>query len=343
MALTVQPFTAEHVDAGAALLAGRHRADRAHEPRLPAAFEEVAPARRVVEGTFAYPGTRGVVAIRDGRPVGFMLGSTILPPPATRGSLFLHPRSAFVSYGGHAVEPADAEAIYRALYAALSPAWVAAGHFAHYVAVPASDTVICAAWFSLGFGRDVTAALRGTEPPAEGAADVDIRRAGPADLDTVVAMALGLYHHHAGPPMYLPFLAEIEPDERAEKARALADPECPHWLAFRAGRATGMHAFEPPPDWMSPLVKPEGSTYLLHGFTDGGARGTGVGRALLRRSLAGAREAGHAHCLLHFLSSNLSAARFWLGNGFRPVELRLRRDVDDRIAWARPGEGPGVS
>jgi GNAT superfamily N-acetyltransferase len=114
------------------------------------------------------------------------------------------------------------------------------------------------------------------------------------------------------------------------------DPECAHWIARRDGRAIGMHVLQPPPPWLSALLRPERSTYLLHGYTEAAARGGGVGRALLGRSLAWAREAGHAHCLLHFLAANVSGARFWLAAGFRPIELRLRRVVDGRIAWARP-------
>ncbi len=36
---------------------------------------------------------------------------------------------------------------------------------------------------------------------------------------------------------------------------------------------------------------------------------------------------------LHF-DADFAGARFWLGNGFRPVEHRLRRHIDERVAWA---------
>ena len=334
MSLAVEPFGAAHVADAAALLAARHRSDRAQEPDLPAYGEDPGAAAAIVAAIAR--STPGVVALRAGRLVGYLLGSTILPVPATRGALYLDPRSALVGYAGHAVDPADdPSAIYRALYAALSPAWVDAGYYVHYVAVPASDRAARDAWFSLGFGHDATLALRDTTASEAGAPDVDVRRGTAADLDDVVAMALGLYEHHASAPIYLPYLAEVEPDERNAQAQALADPECAHWIARRAGRAIGMYVLQPPPPWLSVLLRPERSTYLLHGYTEAAARGGGVGRALLGRSLAWAREAGHGHCLLHFLAANVSGARFWLAAGFRPVELRLRRAVDGRIAWAR--------
>jgi GNAT superfamily N-acetyltransferase len=336
MALAVVPFSAEHAAGAAALLAARHRADRAREPRLPATFEGAPTARALIEATARSPATSGAVALRRERVVGFLLGSLVLPAPTSRGALFLDPRSAFVSYGGHAAEPEEAEAIYRALYAAVAPAWVDAGYFAHYVSVAAGDRAACDAWMSLGFGRDATAALRDTDPPPEDGARVEIRRADSSDLDLVMRMALGLYQHHAGPPMYVPYLAEVVADERAYQERLLVDPACAHWLAAREGRVVGMQSFEPPPSWLSPMLTPERCTYLLHGYTAPQARGSGVGRALLARSLAWAREAGHAHCLLHFLSANLPGVRFWLANGFQPIEHRLSRHIDERIAWARP-------
>jgi GNAT superfamily N-acetyltransferase len=333
--LAVERFGAAHVADAGALLAARHRADRAHEPRLPADGEDPATAAAVVAAIAK--STPGLVALRSGGVVGYLLGSTVLPAPTTRGALYLDPRSALVGYAGHAVDPADdAVAIYRALYAALSPAWVDAGYYVHYVAVAASDRAARDAWFSLGFGHDATLALRDTAAPEAGAPDVDVRRGTAADLADVVEMALGLYRHHASAPIYLPYLAEVEPDERSAQAQALVDPECAHWIARRDGRAIGMHVLQPPPPWLPPLVRPERCTYLLHGYTEAAARGGGVGRALLVRSLAWARKAGHEHCLLHFLAANVSGARFWLAAGFRPIELRLRRAVDRRIAWARP-------
>jgi hypothetical protein len=37
------------------------------------------------------------------------------------------------------------------------------------------------------------------------------------------------------------------------------------------------------------------------------------------------------------MTANLLGARFWLSHGFRPIEYRLMRQVDPRIAWAGVG------
>jgi hypothetical protein len=155
--------------------------------------------------------------------------------------------------------------------------------------VPASDRAACDAWFSLGFGHDATLAVRETDAPVRPAPDVDIQRATAADLDAVVGMALALYEHHARAPMYLPFLAEVEPDARAEIERALADADHALWITRRDGRAIGLYAFEPPPPWISPLLRPKRSTYLLQGYTEPRCAAPGRPRAPRPLARMGAR------------------------------------------------------
>jgi GNAT superfamily N-acetyltransferase len=335
MSHAVVPFADEHLDGAAELLAARHRVRRAHEPALPARFERADVARELVEATVRWPRMRGVVTLRGGRVVGFLVGTVLLPRPTSRNARFLQPRCALVSPTGHAAELDDAAAVYRAMYAAVAPTWIAAGCFWHYVSVPASEPAALDAWHALGFGRDVTAAVRDTAPPPPRRAEVEMRRAGPDDLEAVMRMVLGLFHHHTAAPMYVPCLPEMEVEEWEYQRKLLADPACSHWLAYRDGRLVGMQSLQPPPSFLSPVFTPERCVYLLQGYTEPEARGAGVGSALLTRSLAWAREEGHAECLLHFHSSNAAASGFWLGSGFRPVELRLARHVDERIAWAR--------
>lgn len=54
--------------------------------------------------------------------------------------------------------------------------------------------------------------------------------------------------------------------------------------------------------------------------------------------MAWARGQGHDHCTLNFSTANLPGARFWLRSGFRPIEYRMFRQIDERIAWAHGRE-----
>ena len=132
MRLTIAPFGEEHLDAAAALLAARHRADREREPELPARFEEPAAARALIEAALRARGAGGVVARRGGRLTGYLVGAPLLAAPGGIAARYVLPRSVWVDQAGHATEPPGDGEVYRAMYAALAPRWLAAGCFAHY-------------------------------------------------------------------------------------------------------------------------------------------------------------------------------------------------------------------
>ena len=339
MALDIRPFTPADLDAAAALLAARHAADRARTPVLPAAFADPARARGVLESILAEPYT-GVAAWRAGRLVGYLLGIYRLPAPTSARALLLWPRSVVVRYPAHAADPADAATIYPALYAALSAQWVAAGYFAHYIYLPAAGRPALDTWADLGFGRDSAFAGRSTSPPpAESArpADLDIRVAGATDLPLLNRLVADLFRHHAAPPLYAPYLPEVEPDMNAHNAEVLANPANRGWLAFAGGRPAGFYWLEARPGAGLDLSQPDSTIHLNMGYTDPALRGQGIGTILLARSLAWARAAGYTYCTLHYMTANLLGARFWTRHGFAPLTYRLGRPVDPRIAWAGSG------
>jgi hypothetical protein len=73
--LELRPFSEEHLDAAAELLAERHRRQRLAEPLLPARFEEAAAAREEVEAAWAKEGSAGAVALRGRKIVGYLVGA----------------------------------------------------------------------------------------------------------------------------------------------------------------------------------------------------------------------------------------------------------------------------
>lgn len=336
MATEIAPLAVEHLDEAAALLAARHRRDRQHEPVLPARFEDAETARAVLQDLLNDPANRGVVAVKNARLVGYMVGAPHFAPATSWASFTHRPRPADIAYAGHAVESTDVVDLYRSLYADLAAAWVDAGLYAHYVAVPAGDRQSLDAWFSLGFGCQATFALRGTEPgPDPGlAVPATIRRAGQADLDAVVSLIDDLWRYHAGSPTFTPFSPETDADRRAYNEQTLADAANAYWLAERDGRQLGLQTFEASQVFLSPLATPETCVVLMQAYTRPETRGSGIGRALLRHGLSWAREAGHETCVVPFAAANPIGARFWPSQGFRPFAHSLCRVVDDRIAWS---------
>jgi GNAT superfamily N-acetyltransferase len=332
MRLEVVPFASEHIAGAASLLAARQRAYRAQTPALPAQFDDPAVARVVVENIFGQPGAGGVAALRDGRVAGYLIGVRLLPPPTSTWSMFMQPRAANIPYAGHAVEPEHGGAIYREMYAALAPRWLAAGYYSHYVTVATADRLAFDAWSSLCFGQDLILAVRDAQPVAgPNPSACSIRQAEPDDLEAVFRLASANLRYHASAPIFFPYFPETEADQRASMARLLDDPANRVWLAERDGLAVAITTLQPETDIVG---APEHCTYLQHGYVEPDVRGQGVGAALLAQAMDWARAAGYAHCSLNYMPSNLLSARFWQARGFQPLHRRLFRRVDERVAWA---------
>src|SRR5215218_2947042 len=76
--LEVVPFSDEHLDAAAALLAPRHARHREAEPLLP----ELQDPRAAIEREWRAEGASGVFATRDGAPVAYLVASRDRVPRA---------------------------------------------------------------------------------------------------------------------------------------------------------------------------------------------------------------------------------------------------------------------
>jgi GNAT superfamily N-acetyltransferase len=337
MRMTVAPFErSRHLDAAALLLADRHRRDRERDPRLPAAFEVPAACRPLIEQALEGPGAAGVVARRGDEVLGFAVMSTFLPAPTHMTAGFFPPRTAQLGYAAHAATQGHEHDAYRSMYAMLADHFVASGYFEHYAYVAPRDAAVNDVFASLGFGRALTCAVRDAAVPVEGgpADGVQLHMAAAEDGAVVAALNKELSLHHSRSPIFWPYLHETVASSTEFQAELLADPDAnAHWIAYRDGKPLGMNTFMQPV-WLAPMVTPERTVYLYQGVVSGEARAGGVGTAILAQGIAWARERGYDHVALHFASANIEGARFWLGNHFEPVEHRLARHIDERIAWA---------
>jgi len=147
-----------------------------------------------------------------------------------------------------------------------------------------------------------------------------IRRAGPADLDSVVALGMETirYDAHFGTVIERPDSAAAL---RREVTARLAGPEPWTWLAERDGSPVGLlYAQEPGlAGWIAPLVRPAPVAYLELMAVLPAARGAGVGAALAAVYHAAADAAGVAVTLLHYEQMNPLSPPFWSRQGYRPL------------------------
>ena len=149
--------------------------------------------------------------------------------------------------------------------------------------------------------------------------DVVIRRAGPADVDAVVCLGMGVVRFDAH------FIGLSErPDTadalRREAAKWLGPPSWT-WLAERDGTAVGMLNAQRPEaaGWIAPMVRPAPAAYLNLMFVQPGERGGGVGAAMVSRLHREIGDAGVAVTLLHYAQLNPLSVPFWSRQGYRPL------------------------
>ena len=304
--LEVVPFSDEHLDDAAALLAARHARHQAAEPLLP----EVADPLAAVELEWRTEGASGVFA--PGR------GYLIAAPITFRGITWMR-----AGIAGQAVE-GDREAM-RDLYATAAQRWVDEGHRQHAVFLPSHDAELMDAWFRLSFGASAAMAIRETGAAKEAFdGGVAIRHATPDDFSEAARLELAMAAAMEPAPSFSDVAPQTYEEVLAEWREEEDWSQYELFVAERDGHVVGhILLYRRPPD----LRVPENSIDLSQGSTEPKARGTGVGRALTEHVLAWAHEQGIPVMTTDWRMTNLWASRFWPKRGFRPVFLRLYRHI----------------
>jgi GNAT superfamily N-acetyltransferase len=322
--LEIVPFEEGMLAGASDLLAASHARARLLEPLLPPAYEDAGAAGEAATELWRREGASGVAGVRDGKLMAFLIGVPRTPEiPALS-----------MRYHGRAVAVGEDPELYKELYASLAGDWVDRGHFYHLVDVLPVDEAEQRVWDELGMGIDTVLTVRDVNQSVEGAGSVSIRQATEADAETALALSDALGRHHATSPVFSPFLpADHAPALESTQAE-LRDPSSACFFAYKGARVVGKYALSAR-QFGSPLLMPDSTIYLAQAIVLEEARNLGAGRALLAHTMRWAHERGYRWCSLHFVSANLSAARFWTTNGFRPLAHVRSRTLDPRIVWAR--------
>jgi GNAT superfamily N-acetyltransferase len=307
--LEIVPFSDEHVDSAAALLAARHARHRAAEPLLP----ELAEPLTAVEREWREEGAAGCFASRGDRPVAYLIAS---PHVIWNGPTWMR-----VGVAGHAVD-SEPEAI-RDVYAAAAQDWFEEGRKMHAVFVPSFDSELVDAWFRLCFGASAALALRETGPEEPFDGGVAIRHGTPDDYAEAARLELAMSASMHPAPSFsdipLQTHEEVLAEWQEEDGRKYE-----LFVAERGGRIVGhILLYRRPSD----LRVPEKSIDLAQASTEPKARGSGVGRALTTHVLRWAHEHGYPVMTTDWRMTNLLASRFWPKRGFRTTFLRLYRSI----------------
>jgi GNAT superfamily N-acetyltransferase len=307
--LTIQPFSDDHLEDAAELLAERHLRHRKAEPLLP----ELSDPLAAVEAEWRADDASGVFASRGGEPVGYLIAA----PAAVANMSWMR-----VWIAGQAIR-GDDEAM-RDLYAAAAQRWVDEGHARHAVFVPSHDAELADAWFRLSFGASAIFAMRETGPEEGFDGSVDIRPGTPDDFPETARLEIAMSEAMVPAPSFSGIVTQSHDEVLAEWREDGDSKDYELFVAEREGRIVGHTVlFHRPPD----LRVPKESIDLAQVSTEPGARGTGVGRAMTAHVLRWAHEHGHPVMTTDWRMTNLYASRFWPKRGFRPTFLRLYRSI----------------
>jgi len=315
--LEIRAFAEHHLDAAASLLATRHREHRAAEPLLSESFEHPDATRAEVASLWAQKHASGAVALREGRVVGYLLGTR--KDDRTRGA------NVWVAAAGYAVHEPE---LIRDLYAFSSQRWVDEGRTRHYALVPQLDEHV-AAWFRLSFGAQQAHGIKAVDqrpwPPGT-------RHAERSDLEALIELAPVVSDHQALAPVF----SGINQDDRQTDdelrtliAAEIANDELGDLVFENGGRVVA--SFELAPVQMARmhrgLAQPDNAACITGAASLPDVRGSGAGLALTDAAHAWAREHGYATIVTDWRETNLLASRFWPARGFRRSFLRLYRSI----------------
>ena len=317
--LDVVPFSDEHLDDAARLLAARQARHREAEPTLPERFEDPAAARAEVEEAWRAEGASGTAALRDGRVVGYLIG--------TPRDVEVWGENVWVELAGHAVEePEDI----RDLYARAAARWVEEGRTRQYALVPANDSALVDAWSRLSFGQQHAHALQEVSPREVSLPPrVEIREPRAEEIEELIDVGLALPAHQSHSPVFSDIGRPTREEEWEEWVKTLADDEEHVLVGYQDDKPVAVWSV------MSLEVssqhrgvgRPERAAFIGFASTLPEFRGSGLGLALTDASFNWAAENGYEVMVTDWRVTNLLSSRFWPKRGFRPVFLRLYRSI----------------
>jgi GNAT superfamily N-acetyltransferase len=315
--LVIEALDGATVECAGALVACEQAAARRARPELPAAFDSpdvcTAALQRLCDS-----GHHGLV----------VMGSARLPccgPVCTRAGRRVRRRP----------ELTDPTSVLAAAFADLAAPLIAGGvrrfYLLHTVLPRLSEALS-----NLGFGRR---SAYGIQPaaPRRGSSAAGVRIAGAGDLETIARLTLAEIQHRSAPPMFAPRqdrpLTDLIPEHRA-----LREGGAVHLLASLDGHDAGLLTIE----LTSPVPRlcPDGQPYIGPTATLPGARGQGVGHALVDTALTWAHDHGYQWVSVDFDTANPLSRPFWLHAGFHPAGYGVLRLIDGRPA-GQPGSAGG--
>lgn len=323
------PFTSEHIDAAAQLLADRHQQDIKHNDLLPSRFTSKDCAAQAIKVIFEKEVTSGFAILDGEQMLAYMLG-TLIPEDylgdKSQGWVYLP------SYA------AQDTALFIDLYSVIAESWVRQNCFDHFLHCSAHDNTLQDLWFSLSFGREQAhgvlrfdvANVKETD-----ATGITIRLATTDDESYFRQMATWISRYQTYTPTFAPVTQAYLAKQVESFAALIEDVESGEarvFLAFKGDNLVAYQIYYPVEADATNMMHPQEATELVVSATHPDMRGLGIGRTLTQHAFQVMQTRDYSICVADWRTTNRTASRFWHGMGFKPSHYRLARRLDDRIA-----------
>jgi GNAT superfamily N-acetyltransferase len=314
--LVIQDLDGATFERAGVLMAREHAAARQVRPELPAAFGSAEVCAAGLE-RLCDSGHHGLVATGNGRAVAVMAAIARENPAIGR--------YARLPAEGFAVDPdlADPTGVLAAAFGDLASPLIASG-LRRFALLHAAAPHLPEALSNLGFGRYSAYGIQSAAPRRR-SSDVAVHVAGVEHLDTIARLALVELQYRSAPAMFAPRQDRPLADLAAEH-RVLHEGGAVHLLATLDGRDVGLLTIELTSP--APRLCPDGQPYIGPTATLPGARGQGVGHALVDAALTCAYDRGYQWVSVDFDTANPLSRPFWLHAGFHPAGYDVGRLID---------------
>jgi GNAT superfamily N-acetyltransferase len=309
--MNVEPFDGHHAHDAATIFVAALDGLRREVPALARDFANVGLIRDKLSSM------SGSVALEGRSLVGYL---TSWFPIAS----FRHTErvGAYVPAWGHGVAAdADAAAVYRALYRALSATWASARCDVHAITLLAGDPRTIDTWFWAGFGMGTIDAVRPMDPirlpPPVG---YRVRAAGSDDVAALAILDAEHVRHYSDPPV---FMTHPPADDAAAWSAFLAGNGNTAWLAEDADGPFAFIRFDRTFGGSDVTASTDG-VFIRGAYARAAHRRRGAASAILDAALRHYAEGGLTCCAVDFEAFNPEAAAFWT-RSFTPVCYSLMR------------------
>jgi GNAT superfamily N-acetyltransferase len=194
------------------------------------------------------------------------------------------------------------------------------------IVLPSRDHTAVAALVAHHFTPSAVLAVRTRGRDTTAHRDERIRLAGINDTDTIVELSFAAIEYDARFGTL-----RVRRGTKDALRRAVTDQFTDNrlrvWLAENDNKILGMVSveFAPQSTWITDSVAAAPAAYLGFGYVLPGARGTGIGSALVAKAHQALDHAAITATLLHHVPANPLSTPFWYSHGYHPLWTTWQR------------------